>query len=97
MRLDIQQTIYRTCDSIGSMVELCLRVERQSLLYASQISEDDRDFKDLWEKDIPELLFLMLDFIWTARIFIHKKKSRSMPERLVVQPPTRWFFVSPCD
>ncbi|EPS40890.1 hypothetical protein H072_5243 [Dactylellina haptotyla CBS 200.50] len=70
MTMTVKQRVYSTCNSIATMMKLCLRLEQRSPVY----EPNSDDFKNIsspeisiWEFDIPELVFLVLDFLWHAR------------------------------
>ncbi|KAK6347465.1 hypothetical protein TWF718_005307 [Orbilia javanica] len=68
MTVTVREQIYSTCDSIATMIELCLRLEQRVLLYkhSSQTCPTVND-TNIWDFDIPELIFLILDFLWHAK------------------------------
>ncbi|KAK6526838.1 hypothetical protein TWF281_010035 [Arthrobotrys megalospora] len=50
------------CDSIANIVADCIRWESMTAL---MVNEDHSS--DMWESDIPNLLFQILEFLWTAK------------------------------
>ncbi|KAK6519085.1 hypothetical protein TWF281_003773 [Arthrobotrys megalospora] len=68
MTVAVRQRIYSTCNSIATMVELCLRLEQRSPIYESSSKAfDGVTDPNIWDFDIPELVFLMLDFLWHVK------------------------------
>ncbi|KAK6541005.1 hypothetical protein TWF694_008386 [Orbilia ellipsospora] len=70
MTIAVKQRIYSTCNSIATMMELCIRLEQRSPVYESNAAAFQNISSpeiNLWKYDIPELVFLMLDFLWHAK------------------------------
>ncbi|KAK6498198.1 hypothetical protein TWF506_004437 [Arthrobotrys conoides] len=69
MKTTVRQSIYSTCNSILSMVEVCFQLEKREQDYDQSLPRPNRDASNLsiWDSDIPELIFLILDFLWHAK------------------------------
>ncbi|KAK6363125.1 hypothetical protein TWF730_000574 [Orbilia blumenaviensis] len=70
-RLQTRLLICGTCDSIANIIGDCVRWE------ARMHNSEDRDASsqfDIWESDLPDLIFAILDFLWSARP--HMDESR---------------------
>ncbi|KAF3940689.1 hypothetical protein ABW19_dt0201367 [Dactylella cylindrospora] len=61
MVVEVQRRIYGTCNSIATMMELCLQLE------SHPPTDGSNDTSSLWSLDIPELVYLILDFLWHVR------------------------------
>ncbi|KAF3178626.1 hypothetical protein TWF788_007355 [Orbilia oligospora] len=68
MKVTVRQCIYSTCSSIVAMVELCFQLEKREHGY-SQSSQpvQNTNSPSIWDSNIPELIFLILDFLWHAK------------------------------
>ncbi|KAF3912460.1 hypothetical protein ABW20_dc0104181 [Dactylellina cionopaga] len=70
MTATVRQRIYSTSNSIATMIELCLRLEQRSPIYqsSSEAFEAEPELNNtIWEFHIPELIFLILDFLWHSK------------------------------
>ncbi|KAF3216289.1 hypothetical protein TWF191_009114 [Orbilia oligospora] len=63
-RVQTKLLICGTCDSIANIVGDCVRWEAR--MHLSQNSETLPQF-DVWESEMPNLIFSILDFLWSAR------------------------------
>ncbi|EPS35520.1 hypothetical protein H072_11064 [Dactylellina haptotyla CBS 200.50] len=74
-----RQQIYSTCSSITTMMEFCLRLEERSIAYDSKPPLDATGVitdPTVWGSDIPDLIFLILDFLWHVKP--HKESMRGL-------------------
>ncbi|KAK6543631.1 hypothetical protein TWF694_000374 [Orbilia ellipsospora] len=55
--------ICETCDNIANIVGDCVRWEARM----AYVGEDAVKQFDIWEEDVPELVFSILDFLWNAK------------------------------
>ncbi|KAK6345721.1 hypothetical protein TWF718_007629 [Orbilia javanica] len=63
-KLQTRLLICGTCDSIANIIIDCMRWEARM----SQSDTDDSTPKlEIWESEVPELIFSILDFLWSAK------------------------------
>ncbi|KAK6348923.1 hypothetical protein TWF730_009684 [Orbilia blumenaviensis] len=65
------------CDSIANIVADCVRWESMAAL---MISEDQS--LDIWDSDVPNLIFLILEFLWTARPHFDQSRLKRIASNL---------------
>ncbi|EPS42549.1 hypothetical protein H072_3473 [Dactylellina haptotyla CBS 200.50] len=66
-----------TCDSITNIVADCIRWEARM----AQIEETASDI-NIWDSDIPDLVFDILDFLWSARPHLDQSKVKRIGSTL---------------
>ncbi|KAF3919897.1 hypothetical protein ABW21_db0206993 [Orbilia brochopaga] len=64
-----------TCDSIANIMGDCVRWEQRMVQTSSDREETPK--LDIWETDIPELVFSVLDFLWNARPHLDQSRIKS--------------------
>ncbi|KAF3919801.1 hypothetical protein ABW20_dc0109294 [Dactylellina cionopaga] len=61
-RVQTRLLICGTCDSIASIISDCVRWEARMVQSAEEAPK-----LDIWDSDVPDLIFGILDFLWNAR------------------------------
>ncbi|KAK6519525.1 hypothetical protein TWF281_003352 [Arthrobotrys megalospora] len=72
-RFQTKLLICGTCDSIAAIVGDCIRWEARMAN-----ATDGAPNLDIWETDIPELIFGILDFLWNARPHFDQSRVKKM-------------------
>ncbi|KAF3931115.1 hypothetical protein ABW20_dc0108053 [Dactylellina cionopaga] len=77
-----------TCDSIANIVADCIRWEARVNLISKEIESakqptmDEPPTFEIWDTDIPELIFSILDFLWHARPHIDQSRLKRLGSSL---------------
>ncbi|KAK6535292.1 hypothetical protein TWF694_001759 [Orbilia ellipsospora] len=70
-RLQTRLLIAGTCDSIANIVADCVRWEARMARIEAVASKID-----IWEQDIPELIFAVLDFLWNSKPHLDQNAAK---------------------
>ncbi|KAF3109463.1 hypothetical protein TWF569_007647 [Orbilia oligospora] len=66
------------CDSIANIVADCIRWESRAALMVNE----DQNLDDIWESDVPHLIFLILEFLWTAKPHFDQSRVKRIASNL---------------
>ncbi|TGJ65460.1 hypothetical protein EYR41_009424 [Orbilia oligospora] len=66
------------CDSIANIVADCIRWESMAALMVNE----DQNLDDIWESDVPHLIFLVLEFLWTAKPHFDQSRVKRIASNL---------------
>ncbi|KAK6508236.1 hypothetical protein TWF506_010333 [Arthrobotrys conoides] len=66
------------CDSIASIVADCVRWESMAALMVNE----DQNLDDIWESDVPHLIFLILEFLWSAKPHFDQSRVKRITSNL---------------
>ncbi|KAF3197930.1 hypothetical protein TWF679_002486 [Orbilia oligospora] len=66
------------CDSIVNIVADCIRWESMAALMINE----DQNLDDIWESDVPHLIFLILEFLWTAKPHFDQSRVKRIASNL---------------
>ncbi|KAK6330490.1 hypothetical protein TWF696_003381 [Orbilia brochopaga] len=69
-----------TCDSIANIMGDCVRWEQRMEQTGS--GQEETPKLDIWESDIPELIFSVLDFLWNARPHLDQSRIKRIGSTL---------------
>ncbi|KAJ6256517.1 hypothetical protein Dda_8379 [Drechslerella dactyloides] len=69
-----------TCDSIANIVGDCVRWEQR--MAQASTERDESPKLDIWESDIPTLIFSVLDFLWNARPHLDQSRIKRIGSTL---------------
>ncbi|KAK6360102.1 hypothetical protein TWF730_006256 [Orbilia blumenaviensis] len=75
-KLQTQLLICGTCDSIANIIIDCIRWEARMGPPRPDDLENASKFK-MWDSDIPELVFNVLDFLWAAKPYFDQNRMKS--------------------
>ncbi|KAK6333423.1 hypothetical protein TWF718_011236 [Orbilia javanica] len=66
------------CDSIANIVADFIRWESMAALMVS----GDKNVDDIWESDVPHLVFLILEFLWSAKPHFDQSRVKRIASNL---------------
>ncbi|KAF3314870.1 hypothetical protein TWF173_004396 [Orbilia oligospora] len=66
------------CDSIANIVADCIRWESMAALMVNE----DQNLDDIWESDVPHLIFLILEFLWSAKPHFDQSQVKRIASNL---------------
>ncbi|RVD82060.1 uncharacterized protein DFL_009903 [Arthrobotrys flagrans] len=78
-KLQTQLLICGTCDSIANIIIDCIRWEARTV---SRDADDSAPKLEIWDSDIPELIFSILDFLWSAKPHFDQSRLKRLGSTL---------------
>ncbi|KAK6528563.1 hypothetical protein TWF281_009803 [Arthrobotrys megalospora] len=78
-KLQTRLLICGTCDSIATIILDCIRWEAR-MRYSK--TEDSAPKLEIWDSDVPELIFNILDFLWSAKPHFDQNRLKRLGNTL---------------
>ncbi|KAK6533631.1 hypothetical protein TWF694_002566 [Orbilia ellipsospora] len=82
-RTQTRLLICGTCDSIATIISDCIRWEAR-MVQRDKPAQGDQDTPkfDIWDSDMPDLVFSILDFLWNARPHLSESRVKRLGSSL---------------